>query len=177
MNSNLKIKELKYLKKQLITEKNELKKNLETIRSEKKILQKKLDEMKVLWKTNLEKAQQLDIKILELNKKLKEKKFKGKRGFRLSGLSIDIKSKLDKNIIDFFNLSDEEKITRILVMKKLFNYIENNNLHIDGDKRYLDTNKNVADLLNVYKINNEDYDNKIRIQKFRYYLEQNIKKD
>ena len=52
-----------------------------------------------------------------------------------------------------------------MVMKQLFNYIEINSLHIDGDKRYLDLNKDVEDLLNIYKIDRNNHpDNKIRVQ-------------
>ena len=130
-----------------------------------------------MWKINLTKSQDIDEKISEITNQPKEKKTKGKRGFRLSGLSIDIKNALNQKIIDFFNLHDSQVITRIMVMKKLFEYIENNNLHTKGDRRYLDLEKNVDELLNVYQINKTDHDTKIRIQKFRFYLEKNIKKD
>ena len=48
-----------------------------------------------------------------------------------------------------------------MVMKQLFNYIDTNNLHIDGDKRYLDLNKNVKDLLNIYNIDRNNHPEKI----------------
>ena len=64
-----------------------------------------------------------------------------------------------------------------MVMKNLFEYIEKNNLHTEGDRRYVDLEKNVDELLNVYQINKNYHDTKIIIQKFRFYLEKNIKKD
>ena len=177
MNLNQKIKDLKVTKKKLLKEKKEVAKTLEIIRDEKKALQKKIKIQKDLWKINLTKSQEIDDKISEISKLLKEKKTKGKRGFRLSGLSIDIKNALNQKIIDFFNLHDSKVITRIMVMKNLFEYIEKNNLHTEGDRRYLDLEKNVDELLNVYQINKNDHDTKLRIQKFRFYLEKNIKKD
>ena len=178
MSADLKIKELKKIKKNLLNEKKSLNTILENIRENKKSLQKQLSEQKKSWKDNLTKYQEIETKIVDISKILKDKKVKGKRGFKLSGLSIDIKNKLEPDIIEFFNLNTDDKITRIMVMKQLFNYIETNSLHIDGDKRYLDLNKDVEDLLNIYKIDRNNHpDNKIRVQKFRFYLENKINKN
>ena len=178
MSADLKIKELKKIKKNLLNEKKSLNVILENIRENKKSLQKQLSEQRNLWKDNLTKFKDIENKILDNSKILKDKKVKGKRGFKLSGLSIDIKNNLESDIIEFFNLNTNDKITRIMVMKQLFNYIETNCLHIDGDKRYLDLNKDVENLLKIYNIDKNNHpDNKIRIQKFRFYLENKINKN
>ena len=39
--------------------------------------------------------------MVDISKILKDKKVKGKRGFKLSGLSTDIKNKLEPDIVNF----------------------------------------------------------------------------
>ena len=178
MNQNQpeKIKELKQQKRKLISRKNVLKKMINDIRKEKKELQKQLEEQKKMWKIALEESQIVEKQLSELSQKIKDKKTKGKRGFRMSGLSINIKEKLNKNLIEFYNLESLDNITRVIMMKQLFQYIESHDLYTENDRRYIDINKDVDELLNAYQINKDELDDNIRVQKFRFYLEQNIDK-
>ena len=65
-----------------------------------------------------------------------KKRADGKRGFRMSGLSINIRLALDMKIIQFFGLEDESDISRIKIMKCIFSYIREHDLYKEGDKRF-----------------------------------------
>ena len=120
-------------------------------------------------------SKNLQTEIDDLSGYIKKKKANGKRGFRMSGLSINIKDKLDEKILNFFNLQNTELVSRVIIMKQIFQYIKDNNLYKDGDKRFVDTSKTsdkLDKLLEIFDINKGE--KCFRIQKFRSYLEKFI---
>ena len=172
-----KLKDILQLKRQYIKEKNLIDNEIETIRDKKKFVQDELIELKHLWKLQLLKSKTIQKKIYSLSKYIKKKKQNGKRGFRMSGLSIDIRDKLDQSIIDFFSLDETEEISRVIIMKNLFHYIKTHNIYMENDKRFIDLQKgeHLDALLNLFQVDKTQYNNQMRIQKFRHYIEKILK--
>ena len=128
--------------------------------------------LKSQWKTALNNSRDLGKRLDDISNNIRKKRKDGRRGFRMSGLSIDISGVLDPSICKFLNLSADKSISRIDVMKAIFAYIRSHDLYLEGDKRYIDLTKHneyLDNLLNIFGI--EDDDEKFRIQRFRSYLE------
>ena len=172
----LKLKDMLTMKKGLLKERNKINEELNNIREKKRIVHEELLSLKKEWKHTLINSNQVQKQIDDLSKQIKKRRADGKRGFRMSGLSINIRDSLDTKIINFFNLEDDENISRIKIMKCIFNYIRMHNLYKKGDKRFIDldmNNNKIKELIEVFGIKEEA--NEFRIQRFRSYLESFIK--
>ena len=168
-----KLKDMLILKKQLQKQKNVVDTEIDKIRVKKRKVHDELMCLKSQWKTALSKSRDLGKKLDDVSNNIRKKRKDGRRGFRMSGLSIDISNALDQTICDFLNLSCDKSISRIDVMKAIFAYIRLHNLYLEGDKRYIDLTKNteyLTKLLNTFGIDEGD-EKKFRIQRFRSYLE------
>tara|TARA_B100000131_G_scaffold313365_1_gene348635 strand:+ start:405 stop:935 length:531 start_codon:yes stop_codon:yes gene_type:complete len=173
---DLKLKEMLTMKKGLLKKRNKLNSELDIIREKKRVLHEELLSLKKDWKETLKNSNTIQKEIDNLSIYIKKKRADGKRGFRMSGLSINIREALDMKIIQFFGLEDESDISRIKIMKCIFNYIREHDLYKEGDKRFIALNyKNskINDIVNLFGIK-EDGD-EFRIQRFRSYLETFIK--
>lgn len=170
-----KLKDMLALKKKLLKDKHVLDKEIESIRDKKKMVHAELILLKNNWKDLLSSSKILQVELDDLTSDIKKKKEDGKRGFRMSGLSINIKDKLNEKILIFFNLQNNDKVSRVIIMKQIFKYIKDNNLYKDGDKRFVDFTKSstkLDELLKLFDI--EKKTECFRIQKFRSYLEKFI---
>tara|TARA_B100000085_G_scaffold248082_1_gene242887 strand:+ start:287 stop:817 length:531 start_codon:yes stop_codon:yes gene_type:complete len=168
----LKLNEMITMKKGLLKERNKLKEELDNIREKKRIVHEELMSLKKDWKQTLQNSNKIQKEIDHLSKNIKKKRADGKRGFRMSGLSINIRKNLDNKIIKFFNLEGEGDISRIKVMKCIFNYIRIYNLYKEGDKRFISLDMNndkIKEIIEVFGVKEDS--NKFRIQRFRSYLE------
>lgn len=168
-----KLKDMLILKKQLQKQKNVVDTEIDKIRVKKRKVHDELMCLKSQWKTALSKSRDLGKKLDDVSNNIRKKRKDGRRGFRMSGLSIDISNALDQTICNFLNLSCDKSISRIDVMKAIFAYIRLHNLYLEGDKRYIDLTKNteyLTKLLNTFGID-EGNEKKFRIQRFRSYLE------
>ena len=164
------------MKKGLLKKRNKLNKDLDIIREKKRSLHEELMALKKDWKDTLKNSNAVQDEIDNLSMYIKKKRVEGKRGFRMSGLSINIREKLDTKIIEFFNLENETDISRIKVMKCIFNYIREHDLYKKGDKRFITLdykNNKVVDLIKLFNLKEDGC--KFRIQRFRSYLETYIK--
>lgn len=169
---NIKLKDMITQKRTLLDAKRVLDTEINNIRVEKKKLHDELLALKGNWKLCLNKSKDLQLQIDTLSTDIKMKRANGKRGFRLSGLSIDIRNNLDTKIIDFFKLNKEEPISRILVMKSIFEYIRTHELYKDGDRRFIDLNSSSPYLKPIIDLFDMDIEgDAFRIQRFRSYLE------
>ena len=171
LNDN-KIKNLISFKKNYIQKKKSLTKEILEYKKQKNKLLEELKEINNKLKKSIEDKNILTIKINNLNIILKQKKKKGKRGKCLSGLTVNIKSRIPQNIQDFFNITEQPTITRVMMMKSIQQYITENNLYIENDKRYVSLeNKPIKldNLMNIMKVDINE--SKFRIQRFRTYIE------
>tara|TARA_B100000700_G_C14667055_1_gene679020 strand:+ start:180 stop:713 length:534 start_codon:yes stop_codon:yes gene_type:complete len=167
-----KLKDMLILKKQLQKQKNVVDSEIDKIRIKKRMVHDELMCLKSQWKTALNKSRDLGKKLDDVSNNIRKKRKDGRRGFRMSGLSIDISGSLDPSICKFLNLSTDKSISRIDVMKAIFTYIREYELYLEGDKRYIDLTKETEyldKLLNTFGI--EKNEEKFRIQRFRSYLE------
>ena len=167
-----KLKDMLILKKLLQKQKNAVDTEINQIRVKKRKVHDELMLLKSQWKTALNKSRDIGQKLDDVSNNIRKKRKDGRRGFRMSGLSIDISGVLDPTICKFLNLSVDKSISRIDIMKAVFAYIRLHDLYLEGDKRYIDlTNPTqpLEDLLNVFGI--DDDGDKFRIQRFRSYIE------
>lgn len=172
MTEHGKLKDMLILKKILQKQKNAVDSEIDKIRVKKRKVHDELMLLKSQWKTALNKSRDIGQKLDDVSNNIRKKRKDGRRGFRMSGLSIDISGVLDPTICEFLNLSVDKSISRIDVMKAVFAYIRLHDLYLEGDKRYIDlTNPTqpLEDLLNVFGI--DDDGDKFRIQRFRSYIE------
>ena len=172
----MKLKDMLTKKKGLLKKRNKLNKELDVIREKKRVLHEELLSLKKDWKKTLKNTNDIQEEIDNLSVYIKKKRADGKRGFRMSGLSINIREGLDKKIIQFFNLENDGEISRIKIMKCIFNYIREHNLYKEGDKRFITLdykNSKVNDIVQLFGIKEEGCE--FRIQRFRSYLETFIK--
>ena len=175
MDNLIKLKDMVTLKKKLLKDKRVLDKEIDALRVKKRKVHDELLSLKEEWKDRLQSSKKLQSKIDTLSSNIREKRANGKRGFRMSGLSIDISKQLDKNIINFFGINVDDGVSRVDIMKYIFSYIRKYDLYVDGDKRYIclkNRTEEVQKLLDIFSIETED--ECFRIQRFRSYLEKHI---
>ena len=166
-----KLKDIVGHKRTLLEKKRLLDEEIEDIRIKKKLHQE-LIALKGNWKGCLKKAKDLQIETDEISTNIKLKKSNGKRGFRMSGLSIDIRENLDSKIINFFKLDVDKPISRIMIMKSIFNYIRTHELYKEGDRRFIDltsSNPRLQELTGIFNMTTEG--EAFRNTTFRSYLE------
>ena len=172
-NYDNKIKNLVIIKKDFIAKKKKLNDDIIEYKQKKQLLIEELQTINSEWKKKVEEKNVLISEINKLNIILKKKRKNGKRGKCMSGLTVNIKHRIPEEIQVFFNFITKETVTRVDFMKSIQNYISENNLSIENDKRYISLKNNsdkLHNLLSIMKIeiNNE---NQLRIQKFRTYIE------
>ncbi len=170
-----KLKDMLILKKKLQKQKSVVNSEIDEIRIKKRLVHDELISLKSKWKIALNKSREIGKKLDDVSSNIKQKRKDGRRGFRMSGLSIDVSNVLDSSIHNFLKLPTDKPVSRIDIMKVIFTYIRENKLYLEGDKRYIDLNNKsskLTELLNIFGI--EKNCEKFRIQRFRSYLEKFI---
>lgn len=103
----------------------------------------KLQEQVSLCKNRLKKFYKLTCK--EVNKATKNKKNSSKR----SPTGFDKPCDVPLSLKTLLNINDEEQVARPVITKKIYEYIDSNNLRDSTDKRVLRVNDNLAKALNL----------------------------
>jgi chromatin remodeling complex protein RSC6 len=103
----------------------------------------KLQEQVSLCKNKLKKFYKLTCR--EVNKATKHKKNSSKR----SPTGFDKPCDVPLSLKNLLNITDGEQIARPVITKKIYEYIDSNNLRDTSDKRVLRVNDNLAKALNL----------------------------